>query len=57
MSFITVSTMNIRDERAARILNSVHEESAPRPNGLKWFEEYGVWALNKKNAIRKSGKK
>lgn len=29
----------------------------PTPNGLKYFPEYDVWALNEKNAIRKSKKK
>lgn len=45
-----------QDSKAALILNSNHEASAPRPNSLKWFEDYGVWALNLKNAIRKTKK-
>lgn len=32
---ITVSTMKINpNSREAKILNSMHEESAPRPSGL-----------------------
>lgn len=42
---------------AGKILDTYHSNiEAPRPNGLKMFEigEQTVWALNMKNAIRKS---
>lgn len=59
MSYINVTGMKIKDDsKEARILNSVHEASAPRPNGLKEFNINGqiVWALNYRNAVRKAAK-
>lgn len=35
----------------------VRERPKVRSSGLKYFPEYGVWAINKKNAIRKSKSK
>lgn len=28
----------------------------PRPKGVRFFPQYGTWAINEKNAIRKSKK-
>lgn len=54
---VTVRGMKISDDtKAARILNSNHDVTPPRPNGVKRFEigNQTVYAFDQRNAERKA---
>ena len=42
-----------KEAKKARVKRYRLNQSKPY-KGMKWFEKYGVWAINEKNAKRKS---